>query len=438
MAPTTIEIRIDPNAYYTVGNFCFGAAQAMSAALDANLNTLAGCMKIAGSDEGGEAWGNGYNTAANDLIAAVGDAVLALENYGRIVYAMGRQWAETEWKTAGEKGAAPTYPPDPAPTQSQPRPTLDAKGGNGRGIEGLVELADAINIPIPNGDRDKLHDATEAWKRINTAIFDGSAVTLAAAVEYLDSGDSKSPDIDYVFDDLEELQTIVEDISTQSLDLAISCAEHNLYLLEVRQEINKQALEMLEDLIVDAAIGAIAARLSLGASRAVTSARAAELIKKCGDTLRGMIAARKTARVAAVGKAAKDVGIVARMRLALRRFIDMVKDAGKSTGAKNQRKGKRGEERAGIDSSAPKTPISINGRTRIPDKLDPIAGTLTEVKNVNSLSKTKQIQDFLDYANSQTPPLKMELIVDTRTKLTGPLQDLVNSGQITLKRMALN
>lgn len=26
MAPPSIEIRIDPNAYYTVGNFCFGAA----------------------------------------------------------------------------------------------------------------------------------------------------------------------------------------------------------------------------------------------------------------------------------------------------------------------------------------------------------------------------------------------------------------------------
>ncbi|MEU8895753.1 putative toxin [Nocardia sp. NPDC048505] len=434
MAPT-VQIHIDPNAYYTVGNFCFGAAQAMSAALDAHLDTVAGCTKIAGSDEGGEAWGNGYNTAANDLIAAAGDAILALENYGRIVYEMGRQWAETEWTNAGQKGSAPTYPADPAATQPKQRPTIDAKGGDGKGIEGLVELADAINIPIPNGNRDKLGTASKAWESINKGVFDGSVVTLQAAVEYLDSSDCKSPDIDYVFDDLEELQAVVEDISTQFLDLAISCTEHNLYLLEVRQEINKQALEMLEDMIVEAAVGAIASRLSLGASRAATAARATELIKKCADTLRGMIAARKAARVAAVGKAAKDVGIVAQMRLALRRFIDMVKDVGKSKGAKNQRKGKRGEERAGIDPSTPKTPISINGRTRIPDKLDPIAGTLTEVKNVNSLSKTKQIQDFLDYSNANG--LKMELIVDTRTKLTGPLQQLVDTGQITLKRMPL-
>ncbi|MBB6243674.1 putative toxin [Rhodanobacter sp. MP1X3] len=75
-----------------------------------------------------------------------------------------------------------------------------------------------------------------------------------------------------------------------------------------------------------------------------------------------------------------------------------------------------------------KAKISINGRTRIPDGLNPFARTLSEVKNVNSLSFTSQLRDFSDYAQSQG--FRFDLYTRSSTQLSGPLQNAVDSGTI--------
>jgi hypothetical protein len=108
----------------------------------------------------------------------------------------------------------------------------------------------------------------------------------------------------------------------------------------------------------------------------------------------------------------------------------------RTQGAKNGLKKRIGELKAGIDPNAPKTEILINGRTRIPDSLDRGALELNEVKNVNSIGKTQQLQDMLSW--SKENGYTMRLIVDERTQISGPLQQLVDSGQIKLVRMALN
>lgn len=108
----------------------------------------------------------------------------------------------------------------------------------------------------------------------------------------------------------------------------------------------------------------------------------------------------------------------------------------RTQGLKNNLKGRIGELKAGIEPNAPKTEIVINGRTRIPDRIDPISRELTEVKNVNSVGKSKQIEEILAYASQRG--YTMTLVVDTRTAISGPLQQLVNSGQLRLVRMALN
>lgn len=68
---------------------------------------------------------------------------------------------------------------------------------------------------------------------------------------------------------------------------------------------------------------------------------------------------------------------------------------------------------------------------RVPDAIT--ATTVTEVKNVSSLSLTSQIEDFLLY--SQREGLTFNLIVRSNTTLSGPLQTLVDSGQVNLVRM---
>jgi hypothetical protein len=75
-----------------------------------------------------------------------------------------------------------------------------------------------------------------------------------------------------------------------------------------------------------------------------------------------------------------------------------------------------------------KEAILINGRTRIPDGLTQDA--LSEVKNVQSLSATSQLRDYLQYAESNG--LRFDLYTRPDTKLSGPLQQLIMDGRINL------
>ncbi len=92
--------------------------------------------------------------------------------------------------------------------------------------------------------------------------------------------------------------------------------------------------------------------------------------------------------------------------------------------AKNAAAGRAGERAVG--TTGPKTPIDINGRIRIPDRLSP--GLLEEVKNVKHLSFTRQLRDFADFAKIN----KLDFIIHTRstTTFSGPLQNAFNNGTI--------
>lgn len=94
--------------------------------------------------------------------------------------------------------------------------------------------------------------------------------------------------------------------------------------------------------------------------------------------------------------------------------------------------GMEGEELSGIDQAAKvRIPSATDTAAyRIPDALSDT--TLTEVKNVGNLSYTSQLQDFAAYA--QANGLDFNLIVRSDTVLSGPLQELVDSGEINLIR----
>jgi hypothetical protein len=97
-----------------------------------------------------------------------------------------------------------------------------------------------------------------------------------------------------------------------------------------------------------------------------------------------------------------------------------------------RRLGREGEAAAGIKHNTRRID-SITGSKpfRVPDGLT--GTTLSEVKNVASLSFTKQIQDSLYYALTRN--LEFELFVRESTKLAKPLRDVIDAGFITLKTL---
>ncbi|MFC3198298.1 DUF6443 domain-containing protein [Parapedobacter deserti] len=102
----------------------------------------------------------------------------------------------------------------------------------------------------------------------------------------------------------------------------------------------------------------------------------------------------------------------------------VVQDATKGGVANARALGMAGEQAVGL--SGAKTAIQVGGKTRIPDALT--RTTLTEVKNVKSLSFTRQLRDFHTY--SQQNGLDFILYTRPNTTLSGPLQQAINNGSI--------
>ncbi len=94
--------------------------------------------------------------------------------------------------------------------------------------------------------------------------------------------------------------------------------------------------------------------------------------------------------------------------------------------------GKLGEEAVGIENKKSFIPsLTQTANYRVPEELT--ASSITEVKNVNRLSLTNQINDFLLY--SQQNNLQFNLYTRTNTIISKPLQALIDNGSIILKRI---
>ncbi|MDZ7578228.1 MAG: putative toxin, partial [Candidatus Nanopelagicales bacterium] len=95
--------------------------------------------------------------------------------------------------------------------------------------------------------------------------------------------------------------------------------------------------------------------------------------------------------------------------------------------------GKAGEDavREAYDIG-PKRAIKVWGRKRIPDGINKAA--VSEVKNVQNLSYTRQLRDYADYASQNG--LRFDLYVrggESPTTLSRPLEAAVQSGEISLR-----
>ena len=94
--------------------------------------------------------------------------------------------------------------------------------------------------------------------------------------------------------------------------------------------------------------------------------------------------------------------------------------------------GQAGEKAAKILKNTNRIPSATGTAAyRVPDGLNHATKTLSEVKNVGSLSYTNQLRDFASYAASNG--YTFELFVRPTTELSGPLQQAVANGQIVLR-----
>lgn len=115
-------------------------------------------------------------------------------------------------------------------------------------------------------------------------------------------------------------------------------------------------------------------------------------------------------------------------RIALR----LATKVGTRGGAAPVRLGQAGEDAVrGAYSIGDKVPVTIGSRTRIPDGLT--TSTVSEVKNVGSLSYSSQLRDYVSYA--QQTGRQVDLYVrggSAPTRLSGPLQDAIRDPSVPI------
>jgi hypothetical protein len=79
--------------------------------------------------------------------------------------------------------------------------------------------------------------------------------------------------------------------------------------------------------------------------------------------------------------------------------------------------------------------VVINGRTRIPDGVNRAANALSEVKNVRSLSYTRQLRDYAKHAADEGMTFDLYVRGDDEvvTDLSTPLIKAIRDGEVKLK-----
>ncbi|MFZ5985736.1 MAG: putative toxin [Bacillota bacterium] len=111
---------------------------------------------------------------------------------------------------------------------------------------------------------------------------------------------------------------------------------------------------------------------------------------------------------------------------------EVVKGASKSGTDLARQLGKEGEDAAGIVNAKQRIPsLSGTAKYRIPDELLQDPKILREIKNVSSQSYTNQLKDF----NARAKKNGYQFILEVRpgAKLSGPLQEAIDKGEVILK-----
>lgn len=350
---------VDPDTYYSVGRDLFKLAGDMYDAFHASATTLADTGAMAGSDDAGTAWASSYDQRAAEVLGAVNDLTLALENYGGVVIQAGYNHAMAEYNaTPGNRGAPPAKPPEPASVAGVLSAPPSA-GGPGKGLldDGLG-LLEKVGVPIPDGDTDKVDKAAQAWNQVATAHQTTAVVKSLEASEHRFS-DTKSPEVEYIAKDLRELRDAADAILGGCGELSQSCKEYKSALDDLRENLKGILEDLAAELAATAAIAIAASFVSFGAGAVAGTAKAAHTINKFAKLIRTAVSSWKVSKN--ISKGVKKVRDIA----GLRHRLERIKNLG--------RKGKKGEEPSRPQVKIPDTaPKNVTGYTKHAE--DQIAG----------------------------------------------------------------
>ncbi len=298
---------VDPQTFYAVGQGLFEKAGKLYDAFNVNIAILGETAAMAGTDDTGTAWAASYDQRVSEILAAVNDLTRAMENYGGVVIQAGHNHALAEHNaTPGNNGPAPVKPPEPVSSAGILTAPPSA-GGPGSGLLDNVGLMQQVGVPVPDGDTDKVSTAADAWDRL-AAVYQTTTVAEGLGVDARAFRDTRSPEIEYIVRDLEELRDATSAVLDGCAELAQSCQEYRTALADLRTTLEGILEDLAVELAATAAIGIAASFVSFGAGAVAATAKAAHSVTKFARIIAEAIGAWKISRNFSKGvKSAHDI-----------------------------------------------------------------------------------------------------------------------------------
>ncbi|MFE3545543.1 hypothetical protein ACFXK0_21480 [Nocardia sp. NPDC059177] len=298
------EINIDPQVFYDASRDCLNVAAAFDAYFTLAIGGLSECGEMAGSYDSGRAWATSYDARAVDTIATAKNLIAALATYSEILGKVGYMHALADANP--DNDAPPSAPP-----QFEARSLLSppSAGGPGQGLAdnvgmGLLEL---IELPVPDGNPDRLDLAGKVWHAMATDDVMVNNVALLAKQPGRFAA-AKSTEVEFVIEDLQELHTAAEDLRHACGELAQSCREHRAAVGELRDTIKGILNILAEEVAMTLAFAAIGAVFTVGLAAGAAVAKGAHSVKKAATAISAAIRAWKAAKKLEGGvKASKDL-----------------------------------------------------------------------------------------------------------------------------------
>lgn len=290
MTPTVTKLDVDPKVYYQAATNCFDAAASLFDSFTYVFGELNSYGMMAGRDEDGRAWAASYDQSARDAVAFYGQTYQTLRAYGTALNDIGFEHAKSDAAIKGTE--QPARPADAASTATFGPYALPASaaGGTPQGLaQTAIDVLDAINCPLPDGNTDTLTKAAEAWDRLGTIYQNTNAkdkITIAAGLfDGVTSNDAMQ-----VREDLKKIEKSIGALLTVCAQISTSCLDYRGAIQELREEIKGFIEAIITEAAIDAAVTVIATCLT-GVGGLIAGAKAVESARRWSVTIKGAVTA---------------------------------------------------------------------------------------------------------------------------------------------------
>ncbi|MFE1595345.1 hypothetical protein [Nocardia sp. NPDC058705] len=307
MSPPATKLEVDPKVYYQAATNCFDSAAALFDSFTYVFNELGGYGMMAGKDEDGRAWAKSYDQSAQDATAFFAQTYQTLRAYGTALNDIGFEHAKSDATIHGT--TQPDRPADAASTATLGpyRLPASAAGGTPEGLaQTAIDVLDAINCPLPDGDTDTLAKAADAWDRLGRVYVNTNAkdkITIAASL----FDGVTSADANQVREDLKTIETSIGELLSLCNQLSKACTDYIDSIKELREQVNGFINDIVADAALDLTFIVIASCLAPGPGTMLAGAKAAASAAKWSDRIKDAVKAWRLRKVKQLAGIADDV-----------------------------------------------------------------------------------------------------------------------------------